>query len=45
MVGLRVHRLFVVDQDGILVGVITTMDVLKQLKLAKGREGSDSRRL
>lgn len=32
MVGLRVHRLFVINQDGILVGVITTMDVLKHLK-------------
>jgi len=32
MVGLHVHRLFVVDDDGILVGVITTMDVLKALK-------------
>jgi CBS domain-containing protein len=32
MVGLHVHRLFVVDEDGVLVGVITTMDVLKHLK-------------
>lgn len=32
MVGLHVHRLFVVDDDGVLVGVITTMDVLKHLK-------------
>lgn len=32
MVGLHVHRLFVVDEDGVLVGVISTMDVLKQLK-------------
>lgn len=32
MVGLHVHRLFVVDEAGILVGVITTMDVLKHLK-------------
>jgi CBS domain-containing protein len=31
MVGLRVHRLFVVAEDGILVGIITTMDVLKHL--------------
>lgn len=31
MLGLHVHRLFVVDDDGILVGVITTMDVLKHL--------------
>jgi len=32
MIGLRVHRLFVVDEDGCLVGVISTMDVLKFLK-------------
>ena len=32
MVGLHVHRLFVVDEDGILVGVISTMDVLKHLR-------------
>jgi CBS domain-containing protein len=29
MVGLHVHRLFVVDDDGVLVGVVTAMDVLK----------------
>jgi predicted transcriptional regulator len=33
MVGLDVHRLFVVDKDGTLVGIITTMDVLKHLKM------------
>ena len=35
MVGLHVHRLrlFVVDDDGILVGIITTMDVLKHLEM------------
>jgi CBS domain-containing protein len=32
MIGLHVHRLFVVDDDGILVGVISTMDVLKRLR-------------
>lgn len=32
MLGLHVHRLFVVDDDGILVGVISTMDVLRHLK-------------
>jgi CBS domain-containing protein len=32
MVGLRVHRLFVVAEDGTLVGIITTMDVLKHLR-------------
>lgn len=33
MVGLHVHRLFVVDDDGTLVGIITTMNVLKHLEL------------
>lgn len=31
MCGLNVHRLFVVDAAGVLVGVITPMDVLRQL--------------
>src|SRR5713101_1784582 len=34
MVGLKVHRLFVVDADGMLVGVISTMDVLRHLRVA-----------
>jgi len=33
MIGLHVHRLFVVDEVGVLIGVITTMDVLKQLRM------------
>jgi len=33
MVGLRVHRLFVVDAAGVLIGVITSMDVLKHLSV------------
>ena len=32
MLGLRVHRLFVVDKDGTLVGIITAIDVLRHLK-------------
>lgn len=31
MVGLKVHRLFVVDKDGVLVGVISSLDVLKHI--------------
>jgi CBS domain-containing protein len=31
MLALRVHRLFVVDDDGVLVGVITATDVLRHL--------------
>jgi CBS domain-containing protein len=32
MLALRVHRLFVVDGDGLLVGVISAMDVLRNLE-------------
>jgi CBS domain-containing protein len=32
MVSLRVHRLFVVDRDGVLIGVISALDVLRYLK-------------
>lgn len=32
MLALHVHRLFVVDAAGVLVGVVTTMDVLKNLQ-------------
>jgi CBS domain-containing protein len=32
MLGLRVHQLFVVDRDQVLVGVISTLDVLRHLR-------------
>lgn len=32
LIGLHVHRLFVVDGDGVLIGVISTMDILKRLR-------------
>jgi len=32
MLALRVHRLFVVDPDGVLVGVISALDILKHLR-------------
>ena len=32
MVELKVHRLFVVDRDGVLVGVISALDVLRRLE-------------
>jgi CBS domain-containing protein len=32
MVALNVHRLFVVDENGFLVGVISAMDVLRNLQ-------------
>ncbi len=35
MIGLHVHRLFVTDDDGTLIGVISTMDVLKSLRPMK----------
>jgi len=31
MVALKVHRLFVIDEDGILVGVVSALDVLRHL--------------
>jgi CBS domain-containing protein len=35
MVGLHVHRLFVTDDAGTLIGVISTMDLLKKLQPTK----------
>jgi CBS-domain-containing membrane protein len=32
LLSLRVHRLFVVDENGVLVGVISTVDVLRHLQ-------------
>ncbi len=32
MLALKAHRLFVVDNSGVLVGVISTLDVLRQLE-------------
>jgi CBS domain-containing protein len=32
MVALNVHRLFVVSRDGILVGVISALDLLRHLR-------------
>jgi CBS domain-containing protein len=32
MLALGVHRLFVVDRNGVLVGVISTVDILRNLK-------------
>jgi predicted transcriptional regulator len=31
MVDLKVHRLFVVDGNGVLVGVISAVDILRRL--------------
>jgi CBS domain-containing protein len=33
LVTRRIHRLFVVDEDGSLVGVVTTLDVLQRLAI------------
>jgi len=38
MVALHVHRLFVVDHSGTLVGVISTMDILKRLRPTTAKE-------
>src|SRR5262245_25146490 len=32
LVGRRIHRLFVTDEDGSLIGVITTLDLLRRLQ-------------
>jgi CBS domain-containing protein len=34
MLALRVHRLFVVDDSGVLVGVVTATDILRRLQAA-----------
>jgi CBS domain-containing protein len=34
MLALRVHRMFVVDDEGVLVGVISALDVLRHLRPA-----------
>jgi CBS-domain-containing membrane protein len=38
MVALKVHRIFVVDESGVLVGVISALDVLRRMTDAMGRE-------
>ena len=38
MLALRVHRLFVVDDDDVLVGVVAATDVLRRLEPAPGDE-------
>jgi CBS domain-containing protein len=32
MLSLKVHRLFVVGHDGVLIGVVSTLDILRALK-------------
>jgi CBS domain-containing protein len=32
MVGLNVHRLFIVDATGVLIGVVSALDVLRHLQ-------------
>jgi CBS domain-containing protein len=32
MLALKVHRLFVVDADGVLIGVVSALDVLRHLR-------------
>jgi CBS domain-containing protein len=43
MVGLKVHRLFVVDAEGVLVGVISTMDVLRHLGVENGSSAAPAK--
>ncbi len=37
LLALNVHRLFVVDQDNILIGVISTLDIVRHLRPATGQ--------
>jgi CBS domain-containing protein len=41
MLALGVHRLFVIGKDGVLVGVISTVDILRRLR-PEPRKDSDS---
>jgi CBS-domain-containing membrane protein len=43
IVDLKVHRLFVVDDDGILVGVISALDILRRLEPARADQARDSK--
>jgi CBS domain-containing protein len=43
MVAYKVHRLFVVDDSGVLVGVISALDVLRHLAEPKGAEAHPRR--
>jgi CBS-domain-containing membrane protein len=36
MLDLKVHTLFVVEPSGVLIGVISAMDVLRQLQVSEG---------
>jgi CBS domain-containing protein len=38
LLGLKVHRLFVVDETGVLVGVVSALDVLRQLRYRRVSE-------
>ena len=38
----KIRRLFVVDNDGVLIGVISTFDVLRHLQSPRSIEDSDS---
>jgi CBS domain-containing protein len=40
MLGHKVHRLFVVGSDGVLIGTISTVDVLRHLRLEQPGAGS-----
>ncbi len=42
MVGLKVHRLFVVSEHGVLVGVISAVDVLRRLEPEGPRTWSET---
>jgi len=38
LLGLKVHRVFVVDQTGVLVGVVSALDLLRQMRYRRVQE-------
>jgi CBS domain-containing protein len=42
LLGQKIHRLFVVDSDGVLIGVISTFDVLRHFQSPRLIEDSDN---
>jgi CBS domain-containing protein len=42
MVALKVHQIYVVDDGGVLIGVISALDVLRHLGIADPRRPATS---
>jgi len=43
MLALQIHRLFVIGKDGVLVGVISTVDILRRLRPEPRKDIEDDR--